>query len=192
MAKATSGAITYELQKSKAEPHFYCIKHRYLTRATLCLITPIALLVLASAVPHVHFLPTLQISQCTSPKKNYYNRITISMFGVIVIQFWHNLAFFACIYSLRFVEDKFTINKELRLICLVSSLCTGTFIASLIFLENSVFVKLGMCEYLIVINSLFMLYKTSVDPVLRSYKLSKIIPFSLSQECLRGLESAMI
>ena len=114
------------------------------------------------------------------------------MINVITVQFWHNLAFFACIFSLRFVEDKFTINKELRRVCGVTTVCTSFYIASLVFLGDTIWVTLGIFEYLIVLNSLIMLYLTSVDPVLRSYKQTKIIPFSLSQECLRGLESAMI
>ena len=40
--------------------------------------------------------------------------------------------------------------------------------------------------------SMALLYLTSLQPILKTYKPSKIIPFSLNTECLLDVESAMI
>jgi hypothetical protein len=40
--------------------------------------------------------------------------------------------------------------------------------------------------------SLSLLYLSAWEPIMRTYKQSKILPFSLSLECLNSVESAMI
>lgn len=40
--------------------------------------------------------------------------------------------------------------------------------------------------------SLSMLFLTAWDPIMKTYRQNKIIPFSLNLECLTSVESAMI
>lgn len=42
------------------------------------------------------------------------------------------------------------------------------------------------------VMSMSLLYLTAWSPIKRTYQQSKIIPFSLSQECITNVESAMI
>lgn len=89
---------------------------------------------------------------------------------MITVQFLHNLAFFVCIFVLRDIEDKFNIIDELRKVCLITTLCTGVYITFLVYFDTSAFVVLGWCQYLPMIDSLAILYLTSLDPIARSFK----------------------
>lgn len=111
---------------------------------------------------------------------------------MIWVQFLHNIAFFVAIFLLRDIEDQFNIIDELRKVCIVTTLCTAAYITFIVYFDTSVFVVLGWCQYLLLIDSLAILYLTALDPIARSFKQSHILPFSLNSECLLTMETAII
>lgn len=108
------------------------------------LLGPLFVLSLVSSIPNLHFMPVLSISQCYEPTLNYLKLMNRSMATTVVMQFLHNALFFAVIFSIRKVEDKFNISKELRYVCFISTLCFGAYTSLLLFMDGSFIVVLGM------------------------------------------------
>lgn len=95
-------------------------------------------------------------------------------------------------FIIRNIEQVFASTKELFLVAVIISFSFGFEIFSLIYLSDTTFVVLGWFLYVPVVASLCCLWLTSVDPILKTYETSTIIPFSLNQECLNNFESAII
>jgi len=71
-------------------------------------------------------------------------------------------------------------------------LAFGIEIASLLYLDETMYVVMGYYLYINIIASVTCLYLTALGPIMNTYKTSNIIPFSLNQECLNNFESAII
>jgi hypothetical protein len=93
---------------------------------------------------------------------------------------------------LREVDDTFNITKELRMVVLFSVVCEQAYLGLLLFFGDSLFVILGVLEYLQIALCMGLLYWTAIEPLLDTYKPTSIIPFSLNKECIGNVESAMI
>lgn len=103
-----------------------------------------------------------------------------------------NLAFITMFFMVRNIDDDFSIGVELRQVALVYTFCSTTYTILILFFSSTVFVTLGYCQYILMAMSLALLYLTAWRPILLTYKQSRILPFSLSLECLSSVESAMI
>jgi hypothetical protein len=107
----------------------------------------------------------------------------------------HNLVFFTILFALRDIQDDFNISGELRRVVFISSICLQFYTFSLIFLNTGAkptFVSLGYSQYILVLMSLSLLYFTSLKPILKTYNPQKgIIPYSLTTDMLRNMESAV-
>lgn len=90
------------------------------------------------------------------------------------------------------MEDKFSIASELRKVCITTTVCTYTYVGSQVFFYDSMFVVMGWSQYIIIVEQLVLLYWSALVPISRSYMQSPILPFSLSIECIRNMESAII
>lgn len=148
----------------------YCIKKRYFTKILAIIFVPLLILAVSSGLPGVHYLPNVSISQCFRPSTNYYVAINSAMRNMLWVQFLHNIAFFVAIFMLRDIEDQFNIIDELRKVCIVTTLCTNAYITFVLYDDTSVFVVLGWCQYLLLIESLAILYLTALNPIARSFK----------------------
>lgn len=149
----------------------YCIKKRYFTKILAFIFVPLLILAVASGLPGVHhFLPNVSISQCFAPTANYYVAINSAMRNMLWVQFLHNIAFFVAIFMLRDIEDQFNIIDELRKVCIVTTVCTNAYITFIVYFDTSVFVVLGWCQYLLLAESLAILYLTALNPIARSFK----------------------
>jgi hypothetical protein len=117
-----------------------------------------------------------------------------SMATIVWVQNLYNFLFFTAIFLTRDIDQKFSFAKELRMVCIYTTLFTSLYCAQLIFSssEENCLVQLGFGEYLLVFMSLAMLYFTALKPVLKSYLPSKILPFSMTSQCLKDVESTMI
>ena len=109
-----------------------------------------------------------------------------------ISQLFRNLILFSCVFLLREIDDTFNITRELRWVIGISTVCFTTYTAMILFWGHSLFVILGFVQYLWVIVCLSLLYLTAIEPLLRTYHPSSIIPFSLNKECIANVESAMI
>lgn len=96
----------------------------------------------------------------------------------------HNLIFFFMVFVLRNVDDTFNINRELRNVCIVSTVCLTLYTYFILFLDETTFVILGYCQYFLAIMSFALLYLSAWKPILRTYEENRIIPFALNLECI--------
>lgn len=127
----------------------YCTKTKNLKLWLYIILTPLFVLSFISAIPNLHFMPTLQISECYSQKQNgktfnYFKLMNRSMFSTVLAQFIHNVMFFTAIFAIRHIEDQFNISKELRRVCGISTVLFWIYTALLLFFPDSVFVSLGL------------------------------------------------
>jgi hypothetical protein len=66
------------------------------------------------------------------------------MFSTVVTQFIHNCVFIIAIFAIRHVDDKFNISRELRKVCLFTTVLFSLNTSALLFFEGTIFVKLGL------------------------------------------------
>jgi hypothetical protein len=99
---------------------------------------------------------------------------------------------FLGVFLIRNIEQVFASTRELTAVALLVSLSFGIELASLLYLSNTAWVVLGWFLYVPLACSCACLWLTSIDPILKTYETSTIIPFSLNQECLNNFESAII
>lgn len=102
------------------------------------------------------------------------------------------MLFITLIFLLREVDDTFNITSELRMVVILSIVCEQAYLGLLLFFGYSLFVILGIIQYLQIVLCIGLLYWTAIVPLLGTYKPSNIIPFSLNKECISNVESAMI
>ena len=96
------------------------------------------------------------------------------------------------IFMLREIDGAFNITKELRMVVILSVVFEQAYLGFLLFFGDSLFVILGIIEYLQIALCIGLMYYTAIQPLLATYKPSSIIPFSLNKECIANVESAMI
>lgn len=84
----------------------------------------------------------------------------------------HNVLFYIMLFVIRDVDDKFSIASELRTVCIVTTVCLTFYTSSLLFMDQTLFVIMGWCDYLLVIMSLSLLYFTAWTPIKQTYKQS--------------------
>jgi len=74
----------------------------------------------------------------------------------------------------------------------LSIICEESYLFFILFLGDSLFVILGILEYLQIALCIGLLYITAIEPLLATFQPSSLIPFSLNKECITNVESAMI
>lgn len=178
------------------EPSTFFIKEKNLIYCLYAVLVPLAILCFISAVvPELTLLlPYFNISQCSHQPlyTTYYTDINDAMLYFTISQLFLNLILFSCVFLLREIDNTFNITRELRWVIGISTVCNTTYTAMILFWGHSLFVILGFVQYLLVIVCLSLLYLTAIEPLLRTYHPSSIIPFSLNKECIANVESAMI
>ena len=183
-------------QASSKEPRTFFIQEKNLIYCLYVVLVPLAILCFISAVvPELTLLlPYFNISQCAhSPNyTTYYQDINNAMLSFTISQTFRNLILFGSVFLLREIDDTFNITKELRWVIVISTVCFTAYTLTILFFGHSLFVILGFCQYFWVITCISLLYLTAIEPLLRTYHPSSIIPFSLNKECIANVESAMI
>lgn len=188
-------------REATKERKVYCVKNREIRYYLYVCLLPGILFFLISLIPAANFLPTLEISECFPNTDNYYSKANKIMLDNVYFSAVHNLVFFTILFALRDIQDDFNISGELRRVVFISSICLQFYTFSLIFLNTGAtdptkkeptFVSLGYSQYILVLMSLSLLYFTSLKPILKTYNPQKgIIPYSLTTDMLRNMESAV-
>ena len=91
------------------------------------------------------FLPSFSMYQCGhwSNIDEYHNSIDVAVCVWINYEFLLCVMFFTCTFWLRNINDEFSINTEIRTMTTVLFITDACYIASIIYLYDSVFVVLG-------------------------------------------------
>jgi cell division protein FtsW (lipid II flippase) len=115
-----------------------------------------------------------------------------SMETFILTNFLENFIFLLSIYTLRHVQDEFSINFELKLIATVWYITGFVTFFFLLMLPHTAFVTNESIQYFYVLRGLLCLIVTAVLPLRQSYRSNTIIPFPLNEECIKSLEMALL
>jgi len=121
------------------------------------------------------------ISQCQGKTRNeYWDYINRTMQIVMVGYFIINVVLFICLFIIRNVSSVFSARQELKQVVAVLVVAFGVEIASLLYLDETMYVVMGYFLYVNLLASVTCLYLTALGPIRNTYKTSSIIPFSLN------------
>jgi len=161
----------------------FMIRESNLVVLLLTFLTPfLVLTVLMSVYPKFAFLmPFFCISQCQGKTRNeYWDYINRTMQIVMVGYFIINVVLFICLFIIRNVSSVFSARQELKQVVAVLVVAFGVEIASLLYLDETMYVVMGYFLYVNLLASVTCLYLTALGPIRNTYKTSSIIPFSLN------------
>ena len=96
------------------------------------------------------------------------------------------------IYLLRHVQEEFSINRELKCVSLIQFLMGFTLYFFLIVAPTSDLTSSNNLQYLLLIRGLLLLALTAWQPILASYNPNSIIPFPITEECIKTLDMALL
>ena len=200
--KAKSLEETNEMIKGVSKRSTYWIQEKNLLKWLFVALSPLALCIIG-ALASKYFsimLPSMSMYQCGNwekvfddkPVDAYHKSLNISVGFYLNLEFILCTIFFGTVFWLRNIHDEFNINKEIRRMSIALYITDTLYVASLLFLYDTVFVVLGFVQYIQVACCLFLLYLTGFHKILQSYKPNEILPFPLTQESIESLDSALL
>ena len=110
----------------------------------------------------------------------------------LIANFIQDIALIVCIYSLRHVQDEFSINAELKIISLIWILSGFFHFFVMILYPDSVLITSNSLNYFQILRGFLSLLVTAVIPIRKSYNPNSIIPFPINEECIKSLEMALL
>eukprot|EP00347_Sterkiella_histriomuscorum_P012237 403369365 len=195
--KKKKGVFAFKRVKS-----LYCVRESNLIKWLLIIVIPFFVFTLVAILDKQfrHYFPSFEVLECLSTDESdsaelhriYRRHLYMTMETYLIVNFIQDMGLILCIYTLRHVQDEFSINFELKFISFIWIIFGFFQFMIMIFFPDSPIITTNSLNYFMVVRGLLSLLVTAVIPIKKSYNPNSIIPFPINEECIKSLEMALL